>query len=111
MRADRPPRCTMRRPDRGAALAASTAAADGASAPAQPAFTVVICAYTSARWRELANAIQSVRRQSLPAAQIVLVVDYHDLLAERARRAFPDLRVVANECSKGLAGARHTGIR
>ena len=101
----------MRRPDRGVALAAATAAAEGASAPAHPAFTVVICAYTSARWQELANAIESIRRQSLPAAEIVLVLDYDDLLAERARRAFPDVCVVANECSKGLAGARNTGIR
>jgi len=40
--------------------------------------SVVICAYTEARWADLSAAIESVRTQERPAHEIVLVIDHND---------------------------------
>ena len=73
--------------------------------------TVVICAFTEQRWRNLAGAIEAVRRQSRPADQVVLVIDHHDELLRRARGAWgSDLDVVASRGAPGLSDARNTGV-
>ncbi|MFM8320498.1 MAG: glycosyltransferase family 2 protein, partial [Chloroflexota bacterium] len=72
--------------------------------------TVLICAYTEKRWDELAQAVRSAQNQELSPDEVVLVVDYNPALLERARAAFPGVRVVENCETKGLAGARNTGI-
>ena len=73
--------------------------------------TVVICAFTEQRWRDLAGAIEAVRRQSRPADQVVLVIDHHDELLRRARGAWgSDLDVVASRGAPGLSDARNTGV-
>ena len=48
--------------------------------------SVVICAYTLDRWDDLNAAIASVRNQTRPAREIILVVDNNEALLERARR-------------------------
>lgn len=87
---------------------ASRAAACDASPV--PSVTVVVCTYHDDRWALLCDALGSVRAQSRPADQVVLVVDHNDALLERATLAFPDVDVVANECPRGLAGARNTAL-
>lgn len=98
----------------------------------QPAFGVVICAYSEDRWDELAEAVDSVRGQSLPAWEIVVVIDHNERLLERASEAFEAVaseasaaasaeseaivgssavRVIASEGRSGLSGARNTGLR
>jgi GT2 family glycosyltransferase len=72
--------------------------------------TVVICAYTLDRWSDIEDAVASLRRQDHPPDQVVLVVDHNEELLERARAAFPDVTVVANTGSRGLSGARNTGV-
>lgn len=74
------------------------------------AVSVVICAYTDRRWTLLRDAIESVRRQIRPAAEIVLVIDHNPQLADRARAELAGLRVMANEQARGLSGARNTGV-
>jgi hypothetical protein len=78
--------------------------------PDRPAFAVILCAYSEARWNELVAALNSVRRQTLPAAEVVLVVDHNAALMERSRRAFPDLLVVENRFAAGAGGARNSGV-
>jgi glycosyltransferase involved in cell wall biosynthesis len=73
--------------------------------------SVVVCAYTDERWEELGQALDSVRIQSLPALELLLVVDHNDELLARAARAWPDVHVMANEGGLGLSGARNTGAR
>jgi len=73
--------------------------------------TVIICAYTEKRWNDLAEAVQSVRDQSLRPIQCVIVIDHNHNLFCRAIGSFPDMDVVENSHSSGLAGARNTGIR
>ena len=72
-------------------------------------YSVVICAYTEDRWDQICEAVQSVRAQSLPSAEIIVVVDYNRALYERLTTAMPDVSVVENTDAKGLSGARNTG--
>ena len=76
------------------------------------AFTtsVVICAYTSARWGRLTEAVASVRAQQQPVDEVVLVIDHNEDLLARARQEWPDLDVRPNAAERGLSGARNTGI-
>lgn len=71
---------------------------------------MLICAYTLDRLDVLSQAIESVRRQSSPAHEIVLSVDHSpELLAEAGRR-WPDVRLVENQEEQGLSGARNSGV-
>jgi hypothetical protein len=71
--------------------------------------SVVICAYADDRWDHTCAAVESVRGQSTPSAEVIVVVDHNFPLFQRARSTFPDVRVLQNEQAKGLSGARNTG--
>jgi len=75
-----------------------------------PPVTVVICAYTEKRWRDLAAAVASVQAQQHPAAQIVLVIDHNDALLGRCRQQLPEISLHPNRHAPGLSGARNTAI-
>ena len=72
-------------------------------------FSVVICAYTEDRWDLTCAAVESVRSQSLPSDEIILVIDHNPALLERARTAFTDVLVQPSDEPKGLSGARNSG--
>lgn len=73
--------------------------------------SVIICAYTMQRWSDICEAIESLSNQTRLPEEIVLVVDHNDELLARARAAFETpVRVVANQCERGLSGGRNTGI-
>jgi glycosyltransferase involved in cell wall biosynthesis len=72
--------------------------------------SVIISAYTEERWDELIAAIQSVQRQTLPAREIILVVDHNPALLERAKEQIPGVTIVENSEAQGLRGARNSGI-
>ena len=74
-----------------------------------PRFSVVICAYTEDRLEQIAAAIDSLRAQSLPGAEIILVVDHNPALYKRLIATMPDVTVVENSEDRGLSGARNTG--
>src|SRR5204863_8136925 len=69
-----------------------------------------ICAYSDARWAALLAAVASVRRQSVPPRELILIIDHNTNLLARARSALPDLCVAENRAERGLSGARNTGI-
>jgi GT2 family glycosyltransferase len=73
--------------------------------------SVVICCYTEDRWEQIVAAIDSVRAQSRPPFEIVLVVDYNDRLLQRARAELGGVIVTANGDEKGLSGGKNTGLR
>lgn len=73
--------------------------------------TVVVCAYTEARWVQTRAAVESVLAQSPAPQQVILVVDHNQGLADRARRELPSLTVLDSEGPPGLSGARNTGLR
>ena len=78
--------------------------------PNLPSISVVICAYEAERLGALAKAIDSVRSQTVPAAEIVLVIDHADDLIAECRKRWPDVVTVPNEGAVGASGARNTGL-
>lgn len=72
--------------------------------------SVVLCCYTMERWRHIVAATESLRAQSLPPAEILLVVDHCPALLERAIRELPDVRVLDNDGPPGLSSARNAGV-
>jgi glycosyltransferase involved in cell wall biosynthesis len=54
--------------------------------------------------------MDSLRAQTLPPHEIVLVIDHAPELLDEARALWPDLKVVANRERKGLSGARNSGV-
>ncbi len=72
--------------------------------------SVVICAYTAARWDQVLAAVDSVRKQSHLSAETILVVDHNPTLFSRLTKALPDVTVVENQRDRGLSGARNTGL-
>ncbi|MFD9036545.1 glycosyltransferase family 2 protein [Streptomyces sp. NPDC059567] len=79
-------------------------------------FSVVICVYTEERWEDILAAVDSVRTQSHPALEILLVVDHNERLLARLAEEFKDetvreeVRVLANAGPRGLSSGRNTGI-
>jgi glycosyltransferase involved in cell wall biosynthesis len=72
--------------------------------------SIIICAYTLDRWDDLCAAVKSCHDQSRNADEVLLVVDYNDQLFSRATDEFATTRVLANHETKGLSGARNTGV-
>jgi hypothetical protein len=72
--------------------------------------SVVICAYTEDRWDRIIMAVESLRNQSLPPEEIILVVDHNHGLYARLAAECPDVTVLENTQQRGLSGARNTGI-
>ncbi|MCS0602038.1 glycosyltransferase [Streptomyces sp. LP11] len=78
-----------------------------------PGISVVICAYTGERWADVLAAVASVRAQSYPALETLLVVDHNPALRDRLDREFEEtegVRVLANAGPRGLSAGRNTGI-
>jgi GT2 family glycosyltransferase len=80
------------------------------SSPARPTVSAIVCAHLEERWDDLVAAIGSLRRQTVPAQEIILVVDHQPALLARARQSLPGARVVENREAPGLSGARNTGV-
>ncbi|MFI9613988.1 glycosyltransferase family 2 protein [Streptomyces sp. NPDC052023] len=81
-----------------------------------PDISVVICAYTEDRWEDILAAVASVRAQSRPALETLLVVDHNEALLDRLTREYEEcgegavVRVLANAGPRGLSAGRNTGI-
>ncbi|NGO72946.1 glycosyltransferase, partial [Streptomyces boncukensis] len=78
-----------------------------------PTASVVICVYTEDRWEDILAAVASVRRQSLPAQDTLLVVDHNPGLLGRLESRYADaedVQVLAGTGPRGLSSARNTGI-
>jgi glycosyltransferase involved in cell wall biosynthesis len=77
----------------------------------RPDVSVVICAYTEARWDPLVAAVEALVQQTCPPREVIVVVDHNEALLVRAGSALSTARVVPNEDRSGLSGARNTGVR
>lgn len=71
--------------------------------------SVVIPAFSMDRWDDICAAVTSVRSQTVPTAETILVIDHNSELMTRAIDKFPDATVVANSGSRGASGTRNTG--
>lgn len=72
--------------------------------------SVVICAYTEARWADLVAAVDSLRHQARPPREVIVVIDHNPALLARARAGLPGTCVIENREQPGLSGARNSGI-
>src|SRR5438309_2313555 len=74
--------------------------------------SVIICAYTEERWMDLCAAVKSVKNQTLPATELILVIDHNPALLARSMThlAGPGVKIIKNERKRGLSGARNSGI-
>lgn len=81
----------------------------GATLP-HPRFSVVICAYTADRLKHIQEAIASVRQQSHPSVEIILVVDNNPVLYKRLADTLTGVLLAENAQDPGLSGARNTGV-
>lgn len=73
-------------------------------------FSVIICAYTLNRWRDLVTAIESVKKQTLLPRETIVVIDYNPALLKQVQEHIPDVHVIENCETKGLRGARNSGV-
>lgn len=72
--------------------------------------SVVICTYTEERWCHLVAAVESIKQQTTPAYEIIVVIDHNHLLLERVRRNIPYVLAIENSEAQGLSGTRNSGI-
>src|SRR5262245_11775286 len=72
--------------------------------------SVVICAYTEKRWDDLVAAVASVQQQSLSPRETIVVIDHNPALLDRVRAHMPDVIAAENTETRGLSGARNSGI-
>jgi len=72
--------------------------------------SVVICAHTEKRWHETCAAVESVRAQSLPVLEIIVVVDHNPALLTALAAELPDVTVIENREARGLSGGKNTGV-
>lgn len=79
-------------------------------APGRPPVSVVICAYSRSRWTMLVEAVNSVGSQSVPPLETIVVADHNPALFARIGGELPGVVAVESRGTRGLAGARNTGI-
>lgn len=75
-----------------------------------PTTTVVVSTYDEKRWDDLVSCLDSLRSQTSPPLETIVVVDHNAALLERARAELSQAAVISNERPRGLAGARNSGI-
>lgn len=76
-----------------------------------PTVSVVICTYSDQRWDALLSARASLRAQTHPPMEVIVVVDHNESLLQRARSALVGVKAVANTGERGLAEARNAGVK
>jgi glycosyltransferase involved in cell wall biosynthesis len=74
------------------------------------AVSVIIAAYTEARWPDTVESVTSALGQSEPPLEVILVIDHNPGLAERARTELDSVTVLENVGLRGASGARNTGV-
>jgi glycosyltransferase involved in cell wall biosynthesis len=84
------------------------AARQGESVP--DSVSVVLCAYTDARWPTLRDAVGMAQKQLRPDDELIVVVDYNESLMTRCLESFGDCLILANNHRIGVSGARNTAL-
>jgi GT2 family glycosyltransferase len=72
--------------------------------------SVVICAFTEARWDSLLAAVDSLRQQEPPPREIIVVIDHNQPMHARVKAEVKGVVAVENGEPQGLSGARNSGI-
>ena len=80
------------------------------SAAEGPTVSVVICCYTKERLNLLGRVVESVRFQSVPPQEVILVVDHNKELYKHLIENLNGVTIAESSGQPGLAGARNTGV-
>lgn len=72
--------------------------------------SVIITAFTDKRWSLLTQAVESVQAQTVPARELIVVIDHNPALLIRAKNAFAGVKILSNVQERGLSGARNCGV-
>jgi GT2 family glycosyltransferase len=83
---------------------------DGRRASSFKSLSVVIAAFTEKRWSDLVDAVASVKKQSLPAKEIIIAVDHNPSLLRRITTEISDVIAIPNKFARGAPGARNSGV-
>lgn len=70
--------------------------------------TGVICTHDARRWDAVSRAVASLREQTRPLDELIVVVDHNPQLLARVEAEHPDVLVIPNRHQAGLSGARNT---
>jgi glycosyltransferase involved in cell wall biosynthesis len=74
--------------------------------------SVIICAYTIERLKDIHEAIDSVITQTLKPYELIVAVDHNNELFKRLKAELPSgVKVILNEGAQGLSETRNVGIR
>jgi glucosyl-dolichyl phosphate glucuronosyltransferase len=76
-----------------------------------PTVSVIIPTYTKVRWGWLEEAVASVKAQTVPALEIIVVVDHNPELLDEIKQGFPGVIAVPNIGGRGVSGARNSGVK
>jgi glycosyltransferase involved in cell wall biosynthesis len=77
---------------------------------AAPTVSVVVCAFSIERSALLAGAVSSLRAQTRPAEEVIVVIDHAPALGRWAAVALQGVELVASRHPAGLSGARNAGV-
>ena len=75
--------------------------------------STVICAYTTERWKDLCQSVESVLAQDVTDSNVVVVIDHCPELYQMARERFGSeerVTVLESTQERGLSGARNSGV-
>jgi GT2 family glycosyltransferase len=72
--------------------------------------SVIVCVHDQERWDDLNEAMASLKQQTRPPEEIIIVVDHNPTLYKRIRGHITGVSVVENSEARGLSGARNSGI-
>lgn len=79
------------------------------SAATMPSVSVIIPAYTMARWDNLRESTISALTQTVPPLETIVVIDHNPKLLARTRCQLPSVVAIPNEGARGVSGARNSG--
>ena len=73
--------------------------------------TAVVCAFADERFEQTCDCVASLLAQVPSVPSVVVVVDHNSSLERKLRRALDStVRILSNQRSRGLSGARNTGV-
>jgi GT2 family glycosyltransferase len=84
--------------------------ANPADLAGSPTVSVIIAAFAMERWDDLRQAVESVREQTVPVLETIVVIDHNPDLLSRARRELPGTIVIPNAGGPGASAARNSGV-
>jgi glucosyl-dolichyl phosphate glucuronosyltransferase len=76
----------------------------------RPSVSVIVCAWNERRWDDIRAAIRSLEDQTAAPLETLVVIDHNTALAARVREEMASVTVLENSGTRGLAGARNTGV-